>query len=115
MYSYECETWSLSLREEHRLGVLRRILRLKRDEVTGVWRKPNSEGAHNLYSTKQLVAKMNKSRSMRREEHVARMEEMRNAYTVLVGKSEGNRPLGKPRLIWEDNIKMYLMDTVGVE
>jgi hypothetical protein len=38
-----CETWSLTLREEHRLRVfesrvLRRIFGLKRDEVTGGWR-----------------------------------------------------------------------------
>jgi hypothetical protein len=36
---YGCETWSLTLREEHRLRVLRRIFGLKRDEVTGGWRK----------------------------------------------------------------------------
>jgi hypothetical protein len=41
---YGCETWSLTLREEHRLGmsenkVLRRIFGLKRDEMTGGWRK----------------------------------------------------------------------------
>jgi len=41
---YECETWSLTLREEHRLRVsenrvLRRIFRPRRDEVTGEWRK----------------------------------------------------------------------------
>jgi hypothetical protein len=41
---YGCETWSLTLREEHRLwvfenGVLRRIFGPKRDEVTGEWRK----------------------------------------------------------------------------
>jgi hypothetical protein len=41
---YGCETWSLTLREEHRLRVfenrvLRRILGPKRDEVTGEWRK----------------------------------------------------------------------------
>jgi hypothetical protein len=38
--------------------------------------------------------------------HVARMREKRNAYRDLVGKSEGNRPLGRPRHRWEDNIKM---------
>jgi hypothetical protein len=30
----------------------------------------------------------------------------RSAYTALVGKSEGRRPLGRPRRKWEDNIKM---------
>jgi hypothetical protein len=50
-----CETWSLTLREAHRLRVfenrvLRRIFVLKRDEVTGGWRKLHNEGLHNLYS-----------------------------------------------------------------
>jgi hypothetical protein len=34
------------------------------------------------------------------------MEERRGAYRVLVGKSEGKRPLGRPRRRWEDNIQM---------
>jgi hypothetical protein len=53
---YVCETWSLMLREEHRLRVfenrvLRRIFGLKRDEVTGEWRKLHNEDLHNLYSS----------------------------------------------------------------
>ena len=40
--------------------------------------------------------------------HVARMEQSRNAYRVLVGKPEGKRPLGRPRCRWEDNIRMDL-------
>jgi len=35
---------------------------------------------------------------------VARVEEMRNAYSILVGKPEGKRSLGRPRHRWEDNI-----------
>ena len=42
--------------------------------------------------------------------HIARMEQSRNAYRVLVGKSEGKRPLGRPRHRWEDNIKMDLRE-----
>jgi hypothetical protein len=34
--------------------------------------------------------------------------ERRGAYRILVGKTEGKRPLGRPRRRWEDNIKMYL-------
>jgi hypothetical protein len=34
----------------------------------------------------------------------------RGAYRVLVGRSEGRTPLGRPRHSWEDNIKMYLQD-----
>ena len=37
---------------------------------------------------------------------MARMEERRGVYKVLVGKPEGRRPLGRPRRRWEDNIKM---------
>ena len=40
--------------------------------------------------------------------HVARMEEKRGVYRVLVGKPEGKRPLGRPRRRWEDNIKVDL-------
>jgi hypothetical protein len=51
---------------------------------------------------------MIKSRRIRWDEHVARMGEKRNAYTILVGKPEGKRPLGRPRRRWVDNIKMDL-------
>jgi hypothetical protein len=52
--TYGCETWSLTLREEHRLGVFEnRVLRMifgpKRDEVTGEWRKLHNEELHHLY------------------------------------------------------------------
>jgi hypothetical protein len=42
--------------------------------------------------------------------HVARIGEGRGVYRVLVGKSEGKRPLGRPRRRWEDNIKMELQE-----
>jgi len=42
--------------------------------------------------------------------HVARIGERRGVYRVLVGKPEGKRPLGRPRLRWEDNIKMHLQE-----
>jgi hypothetical protein len=55
--SYGCETWSLTLREEHRLRVfesrvLRRIFGPKRDEVTGEWRRLHNEELNDLYITK---------------------------------------------------------------
>ena len=40
--------------------------------------------------------------------HVARMEEGRSAFKILTGKPTGNRPLGRPRRRWEDNIIMDL-------
>jgi transcription termination factor 2 len=54
------------------------------------------------------VGRMIKSRRMRWAGHVARMGDTRNAYRILVGKSEGKRPLGRPRRKWVDNIKMDL-------
>ena len=47
-------------------------------------------------------------KSFWRTGHVARMWDRRGVYRVLVSKPEGNRPLGRPRLRWEDNIKMDL-------
>jgi hypothetical protein len=90
---YGCETWPLALREEHRLRVfeirvLRRIVGLKKDEVTGEWRKLRNEEIHDLYSSPSII-RMIKSRRMRWAGHVARMGERRNAYRLLVGKSEG--------------------------
>jgi hypothetical protein len=51
---------------------------------------------------------------MRLAVHVARMGEERGVHRVLVGKPEGNRPLGTPRRRWEDNIKMDLRKLEGV-
>jgi len=45
---------------------------------------------------------------MRWAVHVAGMAEGRGVYRVMVGKPEGKRPLERPILIWEDNIKMDL-------
>jgi hypothetical protein len=110
---YGCETWSLTLREEHRLRVfenrvLRRISGPKGDEVTGDWRKLHNE-EHNLYSSRYIIRQV-KSRRMRWAGHVARMGEESEVYKVLVGKPEGKRPLGRPRLRWEDGIRMDLRE-----
>jgi hypothetical protein len=53
---------------------------------------------------------MIKSRRIRWEGHVARMEEGRGVEKVLVGKPEGKRPIGRPRRRWGDNIKMGLQE-----
>ena len=42
--------------------------------------------------------------------HVARMEDKKFVYTVLIGRPDGKRPLERPRRRWEDNIKMDLQD-----
>jgi hypothetical protein len=51
-----------------------------------------------------------KARKMRWAGHVIRMGEKKNAYRLLVGKSEGNRPLGRPRRRWLCNIRMDLVE-----
>jgi hypothetical protein len=76
---YGCETWSVTLREEHRLRVfenrvLRRIFGPKRDEVTGEWTKLHNEELHILYSSPNIVRQI-KSRRMRWAGHVACMGE----------------------------------------
>jgi len=88
-------------------GVLRRIFGPKRDEVTGKWRKLHNEGLNDLYSSPNIF-RMIKSRRIRWEGDVARMGKRRDVYRVLVGKPEEKRPFGRPRLRWEDNIKMDL-------
>jgi hypothetical protein len=93
--------------------VLTRIFGPKRDEVAGGWRKLHIEH-HNLYSSPNIIIRMIMSRKMGWAGHVARMWEMRNAYTIVVGKPEGKRPLGRPRHRWEDNIEMDLRE-IGLE
>jgi hypothetical protein len=82
---YGCETWSLTLREEHRLRefenrVLRGIFGPKRDEVTGEWRKLHNEELRELCSSPSIII-MIQSRRIRWIRHVARMVEK------IVGKS----------------------------
>jgi hypothetical protein len=113
---YGCETWSLTVREEHKLRVFEnRVLRTfgpKSNGVTGGWRKLYNEELHNLYSSPSII-RIIKLRRMRWVGHVARMREKRNVYRLLVGKPEGRRPLGRPRRRWIDNIKKDLLE-IGV-
>jgi hypothetical protein len=88
MVLYRCETWYLTLKEEHRLRVLgnrllRRISGPKRDEVKGGWRKLHNEDLHNFYSSPSII-------------------------TMI--KPKGKRPLGRPRHRWVENIKMDLRE-----
>jgi hypothetical protein len=113
---YGCETWSLTVREEHKLRmlenrVLRRIFVPKRAGVTGGWRKLLNEELHNLYSSPSKI-RIIKSRRMRWAGHMARMGEKRNVYRLLLGKPEGKRPLGRPIRRWIENIKMVPLQIV---
>jgi hypothetical protein len=92
---YGCDTWSLTLREEHRLRVfenrvLRGIFGAKWDEVMGKWRMLHNGELHDLYSSPDIIRQI-KSRRMRWAGHVARM-----------GKG---RTLVRPRRRWEDGIR----------
>jgi hypothetical protein len=89
--------------------VIRRIFGPKRDEAIGGWRNLHNEELHGLYSSPDIV-RVIKARNMRWAGNVARMEEVRDAYNILVGRPEGRRPLGRPRRRWEDNIKMDLRE-----
>jgi hypothetical protein len=79
---YGCESWSQTLREEHRLRVfenrvLRRIFGSKRDEVTGEWRKLHNEELHDLYSSPSII------RIIKFEE-----DEMGGSYSTNGGEEE---------------------------
>jgi hypothetical protein len=100
--------------------VFRRIFGPKRDEGTGERRKLHNEELQDLYSSPNIVRVIN-SRRTRRAGHVARMGEERAVYRVLVGKLEGERPLGRLRRRWEDKIRRDLqeegcggMDWIGI-
>ena len=73
-----------------------------------------------MYSSPNIV-RVIKPRRMRWAGYVARMGEVKGVYRVLVEKPEGKRPLGRPRSIWVDNIRIDLqevgcgyMDWIGV-
>jgi hypothetical protein len=90
---YGCETWSLTLREAHRLmvfedRVLRRIFGLKKEEVVGGWRRLHNEELKNFHASSNII-RVIISRRMRWTGHVARIGEMRRAHYILVGKLEG--------------------------
>jgi hypothetical protein len=100
---YGFETWSLTLREEHKLRVfenrvLRRIFGLKRDEVIREWRKLYNEELRNLHTSPSMIT-MIKSKRMLWAGHVAQMGG-RNAYRILVGTPDGKRTLGRPGRRW---------------
>jgi hypothetical protein len=105
---------SLTFREECRLRVfekrvLRGIFGPKRDEVIGECRKLYNEELSDLYSSPSIVWVI-KSRRMRWAGHVVHMVERRGVCRVLVGKPEGEKPLGRPRQRWEDNIITELQE-----
>jgi hypothetical protein len=94
--------------------VLRRIFGPKRDEVTGGWRKLHNEELHDLYSLPSIIRMFKSKKKKRWVAHVERMEERRNACSMLMGKPEVRRPLGRPRCRCLVNAEMDLRDKKGL-
>jgi hypothetical protein len=90
------------------LGLYHRLTVFE-NRVTGGCSKLLNEELHNLYSSPDII-RMIKTRNMRWTGHKARMGEKRNAYSILVGKPEGKRSLGRPRRRWVDNIKIDIRE-----
>jgi hypothetical protein len=76
----------------------------KREEVVGDWRK-----LRNLFASPNIIPVI-KSRRMRLAGHAVSMEEMTNAYKILIGKLEGKRPLERTGHRWGGNIRMDLRE-----
>jgi hypothetical protein len=85
------------------------ILLLHSNEVIGEWTKLHNEELHDLYSSSSII-RISKARRMRWAGYVARIGEKRNAFRLLVGKPKGRRPLGRPRRMWLDNIRMDVVE-----
>jgi hypothetical protein len=70
----------------------------------------HNEELYNLYSSSDIIRQV-KLRQMRWVGHIACMGGERKAYKVLVGEPKGKRPLGRPRHMWEDGMRMDLRET----
>ena len=70
----------------------------------------HNEELHSLCRAPDLVVK---SRILRWAGHLARMEESRGEFKILTGKPTGKIPSGRPRLRWDDNIRMDLKE-IGI-
>jgi hypothetical protein len=86
-----------------------RIFGPKWEEVAGGWRRLHNEELRNLLTSSNIL-RLVKSRSMRWTGHVACIGGIKNAYIILVRKPEGERPPGRHKHRWEDNIKKDVME-----
>jgi len=84
--------------------VVRKLLG-SRNEIPAEWKRLHNEEFNDLYSSPNII-RVNQSRRMKLATHVACMGGEGGACRLLVEKSEGTRPLGRPRRRWEDNIKI---------
>ena len=83
------------------------------DNIEGIWRRRHNNELRQL-SELPLITSLIKSQRLRWAGHVARMEDSRIARGVMMGRPVGRRPLGRPRMRWEDNVKRDLAQ-LGVE
>jgi hypothetical protein len=80
-----------------------RVPRVRRDDVTGEWRRLRNEELHDLYCSPVLFGWSNQGWSRR----VVRTEKKRNTYSVLVWKREGKNTFGRPRRRGVNGIKIH--------
>jgi hypothetical protein len=85
----------------------RTIFELRRQEEIGDWTELHKEQLHYLYSSPNIITMIKPRMSWAR--YVSCMSEIKNAYKILIRKLKGNRPLGRSRHRWEDNIQMNLI------
>jgi hypothetical protein len=86
--------------------VLRRIFGPTRDEITGKWRRLQNEELPALYALPNIIRVME---SRRCAKYVAQWGKG-GANRILVRRTEGRRPFGRPKRRWEDNIKADLRE-----
>jgi len=96
---YGCETWSLTLKKEHRVrvlenGVLRRIFVPNREEVAGGWKRLYNE-IHNFYTSPNIIMG-DQTWKVRWARHVACMENKRKAYEIVIEKLKETDHLEDP-------------------
>jgi hypothetical protein len=75
----------------------------------GKLRSLQNEELHNLYASQSFI-RVIKSRRMRWARHIESLDEMKSSHSILVGKPEGKRPLGRSRRRWEENVRMDLWE-----
>jgi hypothetical protein len=85
--------------------VLRRVFGAKRDEVAGEWRSIHNEELYDLYCLPNIIRV---SEQMKKNEMGWACGTHGGHERVLVWRSDGKRPLGRPRRRWEDNVKRDL-------
>jgi len=110
---YECETWSPTMKEESTLRmfentVLRRIFGPRKDEETGEWRKPYNEELLIFMSFLTLYYLGDQIEKNDMEGACSTYGGQKRRIQAYGGETYAKEPLGRPKLRWEDNIKMNL-------